>query len=90
MVDTTVRPLPARVHSASITFCAWKASRPASRQALNDRYAEIRQNVANLGVFVLNQTLTVMGNPKPERLSSLININREVAAGLRASAAAAP
>lgn len=29
MPPTTVRPAPASVHSASITFCAWKASRPA-------------------------------------------------------------
>ena len=31
--------------------------------------AEIRQNVANLGIFVMNQTLTVMGNPQRERLA---------------------
>ena len=47
--------------------------------------AEIRQNVANLGLFVMNQTLTVMGNPQRERLPSLININRELAAGLRSA-----
>jgi flagellar protein FlaF len=42
----------------------------------------VRQNVANLGLFVLKQTLTVMANPQPENLRSLININRELAAGL--------
>jgi flagellar biosynthesis activator protein FlaF len=47
--------------------------------------AEIRQNVANLGIFVINQTLNVMGNPQRERLPSLININRELAAGLSAN-----
>jgi flagellar protein FlaF len=47
----------------------------------------LRQNVANLGVFVLNQTLSVMANPRPEDLGSLININREVAAGLMSRAA---
>ncbi len=46
---------------------------------------EIRQNVANLGLFVMNQTLAVIGNPQRERLPSLININRELAAGLRTS-----
>jgi flagellar protein FlaF len=46
----------------------------------------IRQNVANLGVFVMNQTLTVMANPQRERLGSLISINRELAAGLRGRA----
>ncbi len=44
--------------------------------------AALRQNIANIGIFVMNQTLTVMGNPQPERLRSLININRQLAAGL--------
>jgi flagellar protein FlaF len=43
---------------------------------------ELRQNVANIGLFVMNHTVTVMNDPKPERLGSLININREIAAGL--------
>lgn len=47
---------------------------------------EIRQNVASLGVFVMKQTLAMMTNPRPEQLTSLININRELAAGLRGSA----
>lgn len=44
--------------------------------------AEVRQNVANLGMFVMNQTISLMGDPQPTRLASLININRQVAAGL--------
>ena len=44
--------------------------------------AAIRQNVANLGLFVMNQTVSMMGNPRREPLGSLININRELAAGL--------
>ena len=48
--------------------------------------AEIRQNVANLGLFVINQTISILSNPQPEPLTSLININRELAAGLRGSA----
>ena len=42
----------------------------------------IRQNVANLGLFVFQQTMTVQIDPKPDNLVSLININRELAAGL--------
>jgi flagellar protein FlaF len=42
----------------------------------------IRQNIANLGLFVMNHTLAVISNPRPEKLDSLISINREVAAGL--------
>ena len=45
-----------------------------------------RQNVANLGLFVFNHTLAIMANPKPESLGSLININRELAAGLLVNA----
>jgi len=44
--------------------------------------APLRQNVANIGLFVFKQTLTAMINPKPESLGSLISINRELAAGL--------
>jgi flagellar biosynthesis activator protein FlaF len=44
--------------------------------------AGIRQNVANLGIFVFKQTAAVLAAPKPENLGSLISINRELAAGL--------
>ncbi len=43
---------------------------------------DVRQNVANLGLFVMNHTVAVLNDPRPEQLSSLIRINREVAAGL--------
>ncbi len=44
---------------------------------------EIRQNVVQLGLFVLHQTISILAQPRREELSSLIRINREVAAGLR-------
>jgi flagellar biosynthesis activator protein FlaF len=44
--------------------------------------ALIRQNVANLGIFVMNQTVALAAEPKREKLGTLININRELAAGL--------
>jgi flagellar protein FlaF len=42
----------------------------------------IRQNVANLGLYVMNQTVAMARDPRPEQLRPLININRELAAGL--------
>ncbi|MGC1465494.1 MAG: flagellar biosynthesis regulator FlaF [Pseudolabrys sp.] len=54
--------------------------------ATNPLPVEIRQNVANLGLFVINQTMSVLTNPQPRQLSSLILINRELAAGLRGAA----
>ena len=46
----------------------------------------VRQNIANLGVFVMTETHCLMTSPKPDHLVPLININRELAAGLRGSA----
>jgi flagellar protein FlaF len=44
---------------------------------------EIKQNIANLGIFIFNHTVRVMAEPRQEKLGILININRELAAGLR-------
>jgi flagellar protein FlaF len=44
--------------------------------------AAIRQNVANLGLFVMNKTMAILSDPHREHLGSLISINRELAAGL--------
>lgn len=43
---------------------------------------ETRRNVISLGAFVINRTIRLTGEPKPEGLGTLININRELAAGL--------
>jgi flagellar protein FlaF len=50
---------------------------------------EIRQNVANLAIFVAKHTMSIETalEPEPERFDVLININCEIAAGLRANAA---
>ncbi|MDJ1158465.1 flagellar biosynthesis regulator FlaF [Chelatococcus sp. SYSU_G07232] len=43
----------------------------------------LRQNIANLGLFIFNHTLSILSEPAPEKLAILVNINRELAAGLR-------
>jgi flagellar protein FlaF len=50
---------------------------------------EIKQNVANLANFIITHSMKLESDSKraPERLGVLININREIAAGLRANAA---
>jgi flagellar protein FlaF len=47
--------------------------------------AAVRQNVANLGLFVMKHTLRLEARPEAQKLDVLININREIAAGLRAT-----
>ena len=52
----------------------------------NELPAMIRQNIANLGMFILNETREILLDPvSPQRLDTLININRQLAQGLRAS-----
>jgi len=47
---------------------------------------DVRQNVANLGIFVMKQSLSLQAEPVASKLDVLININRQLAAGLRANA----
>ncbi len=47
-----------------------------------DRSDLLRNNIANLGVFIFNHTLDVMSTPSPEKLDVLIEINQDIAAGL--------
>jgi flagellar biosynthesis repressor protein FlbT len=46
----------------------------------------VRENVRRLGVYVMAETFSLMTNPKPDHLTSIININRGIAAGLRGKA----
>jgi flagellar protein FlaF len=66
----------------------WTIFLDAVTSADNPLPVEIRENVANLGVFIMKHTLAVMANPRREALASLVNINRQLAAGLRTRVAA--
>jgi flagellar protein FlaF len=48
---------------------------------------DIRQNIANLGMFIMNQTREILLdlNPQPQQLDVLVRLNRQIAAGLRGS-----
>jgi flagellar protein FlaF len=43
---------------------------------------EVRQNIANIAVFVMKQTVEMQMDPDPAKLKSLIDINCNLAAGL--------
>src|SRR5271165_1337267 len=43
---------------------------------------DLRQNIASIGVFVLDRTLQVELHPAQEMLDALIDINLNIAAGL--------
>jgi flagellar protein FlaF len=60
----------------------WSIFMSAAQTDENPQPIEIRQNIANIGVFVMKQTVDMQLNPDPAKLKSLIDINRNLAAGL--------
>ena len=56
----------------------------------NQLPGEIKANILSLSIFVDKQTTKAMRSSLPEDLDVLININRNLAAGLRSSGEAAP
>ena len=60
----------------------WAIFLSAAQNEANPQPAEVRQRIANIGVFVMNQTVEMLIDPQPAKLSSLIEINRNIAAGL--------
>src|SRR5215212_2080898 len=60
----------------------WTIFMSAASNADNPQPLEVRQNIANIGIFVMNQTLDLQVNPEPGKLNSLIEINCNLAAGL--------
>jgi flagellar protein FlaF len=43
---------------------------------------EIKNNIASLGLFIFKRTVEVRANPEAVKMQILININRNIAAGL--------
>jgi flagellar biosynthesis activator protein FlaF len=64
----------------------WSIFLSAALSDDNPQPIEVRQNIANIGVFILKHTLELQFDPAPapDKLKSLININRNIAAGLSA------
>lgn len=47
-----------------------------------NRPDQLRNNITNLGAYVFKRTLDILADPKKEKIDVLIDINREIAAGL--------
>ena len=45
----------------------------------------VRQNILNIGVFVMAEIFSLMTKPKREHVVNLIDINRRIATGLQGS-----
>ncbi|MFC3703193.1 flagellar biosynthesis regulator FlaF [Devosia honganensis] len=72
---------------AALTFNRklWTIFMSAVTQEDNPLPHEVRQNIANLGMFILNHTREILLDldPQPNRLDVLVQLNRQIAAGLR-------
>ena len=64
----------------------WMIFMSAAESNDNPNSIEVRQNIANLSVFVMHQTVEMQLNPDPSKLKSLIDINCNLAAGLAGKA----
>ena len=60
----------------------WSIFMSAAETDDNPQPLEIRQNISNIGVFVLKQTIEMQMNPDPAKLKSLIDTNCNLAVGL--------
>ncbi len=61
----------------------WTIFLDAVTSEANKLPKETRENIRRLGVYVMAETFSLMTKPKPEHLTSIIKINRGLAAGLR-------
>jgi len=61
----------------------WTVIASSATEEDNPLPRPIKQNIANLAIFIFNHTMKMMIEPSPDRLRSLVSINRELAAGLR-------
>ena len=64
----------------------WTIFLSAAETNDNPQPLEVRQNIANIGFFVMQRTIEMQMNPDPSKLKSLIEINCNIAAGLAGKA----
>ncbi len=67
----------------------WTVLSTSATAAENPLPPLIKQNIGNIALFVLPHCVELEAMPVPQRMTSLVNINRELAAGLMHTAPAA-
>jgi len=60
----------------------WTIFMSAAQAAENPQPKDVREKIANIGIFVMKQTVEMTVNPDPAKLKPLIDINCNIAAGL--------
>lgn len=60
----------------------WTVFASDAADGSHDLPQEIKNNIANIAVFIFKRTVEVLADPQPQRISALIDINRQIASGL--------
>ena len=72
-----------RLHAALLfNRRLWTIFMSAAESDDNPQPVEVRQNIRNIALFVMQRTIELQTNPSPEKMQSLIDINSNIAAGL--------
>lgn len=81
---------PRRDLAAALTFNRrlWTVFLNSATSSESVLPLDVRNNIANLGIFIMKQSMQLQMTPTPQSLEVLININRQIAAGLRTAAPA--
>lgn len=61
----------------------WTIFMTGITKADNPMPDDLKSNIINIGNFVFRHSLGVLADPKPEKLNTLISINKNLAEGLR-------
>jgi flagellar protein FlaF len=86
-VHDSWRDKPAGLHEALLyNRKLWTVFLDAVTSEENKLPGIVRDNLRRLGVYIMAETFSLMTNPKPDHLQSIIKINRGIAAGLRSKA----
>jgi flagellar protein FlaF len=87
MLEAKERPddIDGLTHAVRINWRLWTIFQAELTEPTNTIPAEIRGNLLSLAAFIDKQSTSILGDPKAEKLDVLININRQIAAGLAES-----
>ena len=83
-VQKTPDDVKAMKETARLNWRLWTIFQAEVTQADCPLPPEVRKNMLDLCNFVDKQTVRLLANPEPEGFDVLININRQIAAGLLA------
>lgn len=84
--DNWPEAAPALNEALTFNQRVWAVLAGAATEPSNPLPDQIKQSVSSLAIFVFKRTIDAMAQPQLEKLSALIRINRELAAGLRGNA----